>query len=132
MEGVMSLALDPLAAAMADAAAMSHIESRIRSLFVECGRLRDNNRELAASLEAAIARVDCMTVGELDALMRKHRVWVEYGSDPTRRAFRAVACDGHTWDPDGVTLTVRVVAECCAPSLLESIAGLVAHLEGRS
>ena len=51
-------ALDPLADGLADAAALSHLEARIKSLLSENGQLRDNNRELGASLEAALKRID--------------------------------------------------------------------------
>jgi predicted nuclease with TOPRIM domain len=51
-------ALDPLADGLADAAALSHLEARIKSLLAENGQLRDNNRELGASLEAALKRID--------------------------------------------------------------------------
>ena len=64
-----------------------------------------------------------MTIPELEALMRKHRMVIEYGGDtPAASAFRALSCD-EEWD-DG--------PECYAPTLLDAVAGLVAQLGGKS
>jgi hypothetical protein len=67
--------------------------------------------------------METLTCGELDALMRKHRLMVEYGGpDGGAYAFRAVACAlDSTWDD---------IAEHSAPSLLEAVLGVVAKLEG--
>jgi hypothetical protein len=69
--------------------------------------------------------METLTCGELDALMRKHRLMVEYGGpDGGAYAFCAVACAlDSTWDD---------IAEHSAPSLLEAVLGVVAKLEGRS
>lgn len=63
-----------------------------------------------------------MTLPELEALMRKHRMTIEYGGDtPAANAFRAGACaHDETWDE---------VAECYGPTLSDAISGLVAQLE---
>ena len=62
-----------------------------------------------------------MTLEELEALMRKHRMVIEYGGEtPTASAFRAVRTD-EEWDEQ---------EECYGPTLIEAVHGLVVQLEG--
>ena len=73
----------------------------------------------------SLAHLRDISLGELDALMCKHRLMIEYvGPEDGAYCFRAVACAlDSTWDE---------TEEHSAPSLLDAVLGVVAKIEGRS